>query len=94
MLLGVVAFLLLLGGIVGFATIVGLHPPAYVPMAAMSLIPAALGIWVLVARFKRGPGLWVGLLIGVGILALAGGICAVMISQWKPESEGLRLVGR
>ena len=79
MLLGIVAFLLLLAGIGGFAIIVGLHAPGYGAMAAMSLIPAALGIWVLVARFKRGPGLWVGFLVGLGILALAGGICASML---------------
>jgi hypothetical protein len=79
MLMGGGAFLLLLVGIPSFITLIALHPPGYQAWLILPLIPTGLGVLVLVRRARRGRGLWAGFLIGLGLVALAFGICAVAV---------------
>jgi hypothetical protein len=81
MLLGVGASLLLLVGIGSLIVLFSLHPPGFLPNLVWPLIPTGLGALLLVRRAKRGPGLWVGFLLGLGIVGLAAGICFSMINS-------------
>ncbi len=79
LLLGVLAFFLLLIGIGGFVLFLAIGPrnlvDAAVSVVAL-LIPIGLGVWIPIRRWRRGPGVLVGFLIGLGVSALAFGICA------------------
>jgi hypothetical protein len=83
MLLGFVSFFLLAGGI-GWLVLILAVMSKSLPYPglnmALPLLPIGLGVLVLARRFKRGPGLVAGFLIALGIVALAGGICASMLT--------------
>jgi hypothetical protein len=81
MLLGLGAFLLLLVGIGSLIILISLRPRGFLPNLVWPLIPTALGVFLLVRRARRGPGLWVGFLLGLGIVGLAAGICVSMINS-------------
>jgi hypothetical protein len=46
-----------------------------------SLALAGLGVFTLVRRSKRGPGLVAGFLIGLGLVALLAGLCLAALSN-------------
>jgi hypothetical protein len=76
MVLGFVAFALMIGSL----ALLGITRRAPLGLRVIfPLLPFGLGIFILIRRSNRGPGLWQGFLIGIAILMglglLAFGIC-------------------
>lgn len=83
LLLGLAAFVLLLLGIGVLLGLAGGRPPGYQFWLALPLCMLALGVWILVRRTGCGPGLWTGFLIGLGLVALAFGLCLAAFSGMR-----------
>jgi hypothetical protein len=75
LVLGLGSFVLLGVGIGSLLLLGGLRPPGYLPWLVLPLSVIGLGVYVLVRRAGCGPGLWVGFLIGLGLVGLAFGLC-------------------